>query len=252
MVHHHVMYTVYSLAFLRILHSFSPQSLCKRRSFSCNPPVLTTASVTTGMTYSATASLQWETCSASYVVFISTTLVIATMSMPIPCTMTSVCSQLFINLCRFSSVSYSLVTRSVVRSKSTLIHESSTPPSTSIPIPGLSTSAKPPIDSKAPQTEAQEHRPIFAPKPAPSSATGGVAVKKEGSVKDSFVKEETAGKISTTSGAAAKGAVENVGAGKKKMGSAGGGSLANLWGKAPPKTKTSPSKPAKPIVIAGI
>lgn len=87
--------------------------------------------------------------------------------------------------------------------------------------------------------------------PIPPHSAG----QKEAAVKNTsggaVVKEESAGKISTTSAVPGKVVTENVATGKKRTGVTGGASsLANLWGKAPAKVKAA-TPSAIPALIAG-
>lgn len=149
---------------------------------------------------------------------------------------------------RFSSVSYSHVTRGVGGSKSVIDQHKSEPSSSAIPSPSIPPSSKIVAGSITPKADPLALQPAL-----PHSV-----VQKETAVKTTMggavVKEENAGKNSTTSAVPGKVVTENVATGKKKMGATGGGSsLANLWGKAPAKVKaaTPPLSAAVPTVVTG-
>lgn len=124
----------------------------------------------------------------------------------------------------------------------------SEPSSSAIPSPSIPPSSKIVAGSITPKADPLALQPAL-----PHSV-----VQKETAVKTTMggavVKEENAGKNSTTSAVPGKVVTENVATGKKKMGATGGGSsLANLWGKAPAKVKaaTPPLSAAVPTVVTG-
>ena len=150
-----------------------------------------------------------------------------------------------VHACRFSSITCSLVTRSVGGSKSVIYQQKTASISTS------NSMALPPVPVKS-LSESKPSKVEAPPQPMPPVP----AVKTEPVTKTAAVKEEGVGKVLTTTGGPTKSVAENVTTGKKKAGAPGGSSLANLWGKAPAKVKAaSPQKAAVPetsLPIAGI
>lgn len=146
----------------------------------------------------------------------------------------------FLFLCRFSSVSYSHVSRAVGGSKSVIDQHKAEPS------PALPPSSKIVAGSITPKTEPQALQPT-----ASHSAVQKEAGVIKNAVEGAVVKEESAGKSAVPS----KAVPENASIGKKKPGATGGASsLANLWGKAPAKVKaaTPPVSEAKPALVTGM
>lgn len=146
---------------------------------------------------------------------------------------------------RFSSVSYSLVIRNAGGSKP-VVEQQKAEPSSSV---GVSASSKHLAGLKPSNSEPQ----------VPQSTSLTPTAQKETDVKNTLkgaavVNEEGSGKSSATTGVPGKAVAENVATGKKKVGmTVGGGSLANLWGRAPAKVKadTPQESKAKPALVAG-
>lgn len=141
---------------------------------------------------------------------------------------------------RFSSVSYSHVSRGIGGSKSVIDQLKAEPSASAFP-PSLKSAA----GSITPKADPQ------GPQVTPPLSTG----QKEAAVKNTeggaVAKDESARKRSSTGAVPGKVVPENVAVGKNKSGATGGASsLANLWGKAPAKAKAA-TPAAVPTLITG-